>query len=110
MRLFSPMIGAATMALMSGVTFSDPAMAGTNRGHATRADDGSFLNSVTTISDGLGATGSGSTPLDKHNVMMRSSNDLVGADDSGGHARSMTVISADTDLNIAGAAGHIAPS
>ena len=107
-----------SMRLMAGISAlcclgmtTDRAMAGTDRGHAKHADDGgSYRNSMTSISDGLGATGSGSTPLDKHNVMMRSSNDLAGADDSGGHARSTTVISADTDLTIAGAAGHIAPS
>ena len=109
MRLFSPMIGVASLALMSGVTFTDPAMAGTDRGHAKHADSGgSYLNSMTSISDGLGGSGGGSTPLGTHNVMKN--NDLAGADDSGGHARSTTVISADTDLTIAGAAGHIAPS
>lgn len=104
-----------SMRLMAGISalcclgIADHAMAGTDRGHAKHADDdGSYRNSMTSISDGLGATGSGSTPLDK--MMMRSSNDLAGADDSGGRPSSIAMISADTDLTAAGAAGHIAPS
>lgn len=107
MRTKHALLGAASVALMmSGATFSDPAMAGTDRSHVRHGDPDLYLTSMTTISDGLGATGSGSTPLDTV-TMMR--DDL--SDSGGGHLAPMTVISADTtDPTSAGAAGHNAPS
>lgn len=56
------MLVAAAAALMSGVTFTDPAMAGANRGHVKQDDDLNGFgnkNAMTSASDGLGSSGAG---------------------------------------------------